>query len=511
MTLESTNTPLRSAGKPQKSRVLWAIFGIFVTIYAFLAFQSGIHNLPMFQSPERQEMLKEIELKGNENVPLSEVVDDALYAYPLWNTVTAYFTGTKFGFGTNGNTEQPIYYGTMSSTEQIVLSLHMVFGSLCIVLGCFQFWPSFRKNYKKAHRAIGGVYILGSFTMVLASIFHLSHTSIAETYQGFAFHIQLWFLALSTLIAQILAIVFLKKGNITLHMGFQLYTFLSFLNAPIQRYDWMVFGSMFPHLTQGEVNNLVNILTFWQCLLLGSLIFVWNRASSPRRATPFAAPPQPIPFKVMIGSFTVIGVGTVIATYLLWPGLSQWTVAKTMANATTLAADAALFEGKTLQNFAFTLAIATSMLSGVWLMIRNNQSRLARNLFYVSSIVAGVFQMVWGYRLGEPSLAVTAGGGFYWLSGISLFGFALLALYFDRKGNPGMWYDVMVFAVNFAFAPALLIWGFALWYALGVIPQNYVDIGHGYILAAGGALLNAAFSGYINLLGSPETAAHNLR
>ena len=507
-TLNASATPRRT---PRASRWIWAVFGLFVTFYALLAFQSGIHNLPAFQSAERTEMLRQIELKGNEGVPLSEVVDDALHAYPLWNTLTAYFTGTRFGFGTNGNTEQPIYYASMSSTEQRVLSVHMILGSLCIVLGCFQFWPAFRKAYPRAHRSIGGIYILGSLTMVGASIFHLSHTSIAETYQGFAFHIQLWFLAISTLIAQVLAIVFLKKRNIALHMGFQVYTFLSFLNAPIQRYDWVVFGSIYPHLTQGEVNNLVNILTFWQCLLIGSLIFVWNRAAAPRRSTPAVVAPSPLPFKVMIATFTAIGVASVTATHLLWPGLGQWTVARGITNPTTLAADAALFDGKLLQNLIFALSIVAAMVSGVWLMIRDATSRRARRVFYVTGIIAGLIQMYWGYSLGEPSMAVTAGGGFYVVSGVSLFGFAVLSLYLDRMGNEGLWYDSMVFAVNFAFSPALLIWGFALWYALGVIPQHYIDIGHGYILSAGGAILTPAFNGFINLLGSRETAAHNLR
>lgn len=511
MALETFNTPITSRRPIVSARAIWIIFGVFMAFYAFLAVESGYHNLPMNQSAERVELLKKVELESNDSVPLSEVLDDAIRAYPLWNTVTAYFTGTKFGFGTNGNTEQPLYYATMTSTEQRVLSIHMVLGGACLVLGCLQFWPSFRKKYPKAHRNIGGIYILSSLTMVAASLYHLHHTTIAETYQGYAFHIQLWFLALSTLIAQILAIVFLIKRNIPLHMGLQLYTFLSFLNAPIQRYDWAVFGSIYPHLTQGEVNNLVNILTFWQCLLIGALIFVWNRSASARRSRPVEVVPAPLPFRAMIGLFTVIGVGTLIATYLLWPGLGQWKVASTLLNQTTIAADAALFEGKTLQNLTFTIAIVSAMVSGVWLMIRDETSRMARNIFYVAAMIAGLFQLYWGFSLGEPSMAVTSGGGFYLVAGISLFGFAVISLILDRSGKEGLWHDAMVFAVNFTFSPALLIWGHALWYAIGTIPQHYIDLGHGYVLAAGGAILTPTINGYMNLLSSRETAAYNLR
>jgi hypothetical protein len=113
--------------------------------------------------------------------------------------------------------------------------------------------------------------------------------------------------------------------------------------------------------------------------------------------------------------------------------------------------------------------------------------------------------MIWGVQLGEPSMAVTSGGGFYIVSGLSLTAFTLLAVYFQMRGRAHLWHEVMVFAVNFAFAPALLLWGHGLWYLLDVIPEFYIDRGHGYVLAAGAAILTPTFNGFIGIMTSRET------
>ena len=63
----------------------------------------------------------------------------------------------------------------------------------------------------------------------------------------------------------------------------------------------------------------------------------------------------------------------------------------------------------------------------------------------------------------------------------------------------------MVFAVNFTFAPALLLWAHGLWYQLDIIPVFYVDRGHGYVLAAGAAILLPTFNGFIGMMSSRET------
>lgn len=500
--IDPTRKEARSLSKPL---LLWAVFCLILACYSLLVWDAGYKLLPHNYDPGHQQLIDEVEAAGNQAVPYSEISEKALEAYPLWNNLTAMVTGTYFGFGSNGNSDPVRYYTSMAPVEKSALSLHMVLGGAVLILGMFQFTPSFRKKHRKAHRAIGGAYILATFAMCFAAIYHMVHTGVENTYQGFAFHIQLWFLAVSTIIAQVLAIIFIKKRNFPLHLGFQVYTFAAFLNAPIQRYDWAILGWVYPHLTQGEVNNLVNILTFWQCLLIGYVLFAWNRSSAPVRPKPVEVAPKPMGLKIFLGLVTVAAVLTVLASYVSGTGLSGWTVAQGVAPASTLAAEAALYAGKYVQTAAFGILIAAAIVSGMWLMMRDDTSRLARIVFYVSAVLGGVQQIVWGLQLGEPAMAVTSGGGFYIVSGVSLTAFALLALYFQSRGREHMWHEIMIFAVNFAFAPALIVWGHGLWYLLDVIPAFYIDRGHGYVLGAGAAILTPTFNGFIGMMTSRET------
>lgn len=510
MTMRDLKVPSPQATGKSKWRAPWLMFCAVLGFYSLLVWDAGYRQSPVHTNPMEVQQLDRVEAKSNLGVPYRDVAADAMAAYPLWNNLTAMVTGTRFGFGANGNTDPLRFYASMTAHQKSVLSLHMVLGGIVLLLGLFQFTPSFRKTHRKAHRAIGSVYILSCFALVFASIFHMLHAGVENTYQGFAFHIQLWFLAISTLIAQLLAIYFIKRRNFALHLGFQVYTFAAFLNAPIQRLDWAVFGALYPHLTQGEVNNLVNILTFWQCLLIGYALFAWNRAASPARPDLAPTRSQPRALKMICALGAFAAVLTALALYVGTSGLGDWPAAQAIVPATTLAAEAMVHSGQPLQTAAFGVLIAAAILSGVWLMIRDEAARGVRRLFYISAIAAGLQQIIWGYQLGEPSMAVTSGGGFYFVSGTSLAGFAMLALFFQRRGNNHLWHETMMFAVNFAFAPALLLWGVALWHWLDVIPAFYVARGHGYILAAGAAILIPTFTGFVLMMTSRETRSRQM-
>lgn len=484
---------------------LWLLFAAFLAFYAVLVVQSGFHNLPINSGPEDVAKLAEIQAQGDQRVPYSEVAEAAREVYPWWNQLMAWVGGTYYGFGSNGATEPLLYYASMDPTDKSVLSVHMALGGACLVLGVFQFWPAFRRNYRKAHRAIGGLYILSAYTMVAASAYHLVHTGIENTYQGFTFHLQLWFLVISTTITQTLAIYYIKKRNFALHFGFQAYTFAAFLSAPLQRLDWVVLGALWPHLSQGEVNNMVNLAGFWQCLLAAYVIYVWNRESTPVRAQPLVHAPAPKGEARFFWTLALAGAATTVAFYLVWPGLGQWHVAREIVPASTLAADAALFADNTLRNAVFTATTCAAILSGMWLLMNNAASSRARRVFYGAAVVSALMQLSWAWQLGEPTMKVIAGGGFYALSGVSLLAFALLAMWAERRGREGLWREMMVYGVNFAFAPALLLWMHGIWWALGAIPTQYLDVGHGYLLAAGGAILAPTMHGFIGAFTSSES------
>ncbi len=504
LNLEKAKSTLRNPTARART-VLWLLFAAFLTFYAVLVVQSGVHNLPSNSGPGDVPLLNQIEAKADQGVPYSEIAKDVQQVYPWWNQLMAHVTGTYNALGSNGSTDPTRHYAGMDPTKKSVLSVHMALGGACLVLGIFQFWPYFRRNYRKAHRVIGGLYILSAYTMVAASVYYLVNTTIADTYQGFTFHLQLWFLVISTTVTQTLAIYHIKQRNFALHFGFQAYTFAAFLSAPLQRLDWVVLGWAWPHLSQGEVNNMVNLAGFWQCLLVAYVIYVWNRESSPLRPQPVPQAATPAAQARVFWALALAAVGTTVAFYLVWPGLGQWEVARGIVPASTLAADAALFADRTLQNLVFTAVTGAAIVSGMWLLVNDAASKRMRQVFYATAVVSGLIQLSWSWQLGEPSMKIIAGGGLYFITGVSLLAFAVLALWAERRGREGLWREMMVYGTNFAFAPAMLLWMHALWYALGVIPTQYLNVGHGYLLAAGGAILGPTFNGFIGAFTSSET------
>ncbi|MBX9607755.1 MAG: DUF2306 domain-containing protein [Gammaproteobacteria bacterium] len=497
-----------SLGNPShKAKLVWALFAVAATFYALLAMQSGIHNLPSNFDPRHLRMLDQVEAQANRGVPYAEVEDAAREAYPLWNNLMARVTGTYYGFGSNGTTDPTRYYASMRPAEKSVLSLHMVLGGVCLILGIWQFWPDFRARHRRLHRALGSAYVLSAYTMVGASVYHLLHTGVEHTYQGFTFYLQLWFLVISTAMAQTLAIYFIRKRNFALHLGCQAYTYAAFLSAPLQRYDWVMFGRLFPRLSQGEVNNLVNIMTFWQCLLVAYLIFVWNRAAAPAASRAVAVPAAPAWKAGLLWALALLGVASTVAFYVQAPGLANWPAARDIVPASTLAADAALFAGSTSLTLSFTVATCAAILSGMWLVLRGTGRGWTLTAFTCAAVVSGAIQMTWGWQLGEPNIKVIAGGGFYWVSGVSLILFALVTYWLEARGKVQVARETLVFAVNFAFAPCLLLWQHVQWQALDVIPPAYLALGHGYILAAGGAILVPTLNGFIAAFSSEATRA----
>ena len=87
----------------------------------------------------------------------------------------------------------------------------MMLGSVLMVCGILQFWPSFRKKYPKAHRMIGGIYIVAALLSMSMSMYHLIHTGADKTYGEFTFFFGLWMLAIGVVLSIALATYYIKK------------------------------------------------------------------------------------------------------------------------------------------------------------------------------------------------------------------------------------------------------------------------------------------------------------
>jgi hypothetical protein len=62
-----------------------------------------------------------------------------------------------------------------------LLTIHIVFGMIAILIGPFQFFPSIRKNYPHIHRLTGRVYLLSILiAAIAATILAINHNIIVQ-------------------------------------------------------------------------------------------------------------------------------------------------------------------------------------------------------------------------------------------------------------------------------------------------------------------------------------------
>jgi uncharacterized membrane protein len=97
-----------------------------------------------------------------------------------------------------------------------LLTLHIVFGMIAILIGPFQFFPSVRKKYPRFHRLTGKIYLISVLiAAIAATILAVSHNLIAD--RRFVFGTGLLGLAAAWLITSGLAYWALRTRNFVQH------------------------------------------------------------------------------------------------------------------------------------------------------------------------------------------------------------------------------------------------------------------------------------------------------
>lgn len=486
---------------------LYLVFMLAVVFYGVLAMQTGRYNLPAATEASRVTEIAAARAKGDAGVAYADLTAAEKDAYPIWVNLMGRVSSTRYTYGSDSISEITEYYAVMPATQKTILSAHMMLGGSCIILGLFQFWPAFRRRHRKAHRIMGALYVGAALVAMTLSVLHLLHAGIENTYQTFVFHVGLWMMVVGVVSSLLLAGYHIWRRNIALHLGWQAIGYGFLLTAPVQRYDWMLVGHFFPGISQGVGNGLVNVILFWQCLLLAYVLFAWNRAESAPRQQPVArvANARLTGVKrvaLLIGGFAIL---TIAQRYMFSTGLAGSEAARAMVPASLLASDAQLFAGSFLSPLFAGVMIA-ALGSLLYLVVFNEDARGVRALAAVTALAAGAIQMYWGWAQGGPSPATFSGGTFHMVTGLSMTVFALLMLLAGWRNRDALRSEWTIFLLLFALAPPTLFWVLEVMHALALVPEIYVGRGHAYMIAAIVPLTNAMLVGIIAAMQGRETA-----
>lgn len=160
--------------------------------------------------------------------------------------------------------------------------LHTTVGGVAIILFAAQFSARFRRNLKR-HRIIGRVAAALALTGMVGAAAYLLAVGPEGTYDGPAFYIQLWALALGTAVGVVLGVSAAVKRQIAMHQAFMAYAFALLLTAPLLRVGYLVFGNTWPETTQLETNMAgAALLSTWAPF--GAFLAARSLAGTDRRS-----------------------------------------------------------------------------------------------------------------------------------------------------------------------------------------------------------------------------------
>lgn len=169
----------------------------------------------------------------------------------LWNHVFAQAVGDEHALGAGSiHAEQQGVY----NAHRWVLLLHTTLGGTAIALAVFQL--SNRSRLRIAvHRRIGRIQSTLALTAMLGAMAFLVLAGPEGTFDGPAFYLQLWALALATVLGTSLGWIAIRRGHLASHRILMTYAFAMLCTAPFLRLLYILLGVAWPDSTQ-QVTNL---------------------------------------------------------------------------------------------------------------------------------------------------------------------------------------------------------------------------------------------------------------
>ncbi|WP_278312496.1 DUF2306 domain-containing protein [Lolliginicoccus levis] len=229
----------------------------------------------------------------------------------LWITSLSQVVGEDRATGPGSvEHEQAAVY----TANRIALLLHTTTGGLAILLAIAQFSSRLRARHLALHRATGRIFVGLVVISMITSMIYLVRVGPAGTFDGPAFHLQLWFLAIGTLTATIAAVVAIRARQLWIHQSLMAYAFALLLSAPLLRVQYLIYGAMDPSYSQ-ELTNMMAAIVLGFAVVSGAIL-ASRQFSAPGRT------PAPGMGWVDAAAWasTVLGVGVIIALHHRWIG-----------------------------------------------------------------------------------------------------------------------------------------------------------------------------------------------
>lgn len=521
---------------PLLSTLLWLVVGAALVGYGLLAFDSGTKISPALNPiPNGGPAIERI-LSEAEQGPIIMNVDEVEQFVPTWINIIADIESDEYAYGRDSVLPIEEHYLSMPESERHVLSTHMLLGIVLMGAGFLQFWPSFRRKYRKAHRFFGVLYVGAGFTSMAMSGYYLAVTDIADIYSTYVFYVGLWGMLVSSVLGLSMAGYAIYKRDIARHLGWQAIAFGFFLTAPTQRIYWIFLSPFSDGATFNEMNIVVNVLLFAQASLFGYLLFLVNRASSPirRTITDNVTVSEARPITQWMARLLPVSALVVLSWfYLIDSGMQSSSEIMRIVPATAATSHDVILVSIT--PLLLIGALTSVLVFGFKLIVTPFTSRMESPMAQstkfstfavaVSGIAAAAILCLWGYELGLPSHSKSLSGVFYMSTGLLMLVFLSIFIYnsimtrlannfsnsklseYSKSAahNFSFMKEILLFIVMLALAPVVQIVLLQLFGLIDFIPEQYRLEGHGYQMAAAFSLFLAIIVPFVSAIYSSHT------
>ena len=162
-------------------------------------------------------------------------------------------------------------FGTTFFNNQLWIVLHLVGGSMALLLGPLQFWVFIRNRYLRFHRFAGKVYMFGIFLIGISSL-RLSLVSFCVPCR-----ISLFLLTVFTLLATWFAWTAIKVRNIKTHRQMMVRSYVCVLAfVAVRLDDVMPLDFLFGAIEDSAFRRVVNEYFFsFVPLIIAEILMVW--------------------------------------------------------------------------------------------------------------------------------------------------------------------------------------------------------------------------------------------
>jgi hypothetical protein len=209
----------------------------------------------------------------------------------VWQVLQAFETSKTFAYGRGSSFEHTMEYLRLPRFNRASLLLHTSMAAFCMLAAPLQFWPTVRRRWPRAHRLMGRTYVATILLSMLGAAAFLATTPPAAMFAGLPFYRGLSIVCGATTATILLALYFIRRGDVVKHQIFMSLNFGFLVSAPMLRIDWTILGFFVRDRTQVELHQFTENFLGPQCLLVGYALFCAVRATEPLQSTPAPLPP----------------------------------------------------------------------------------------------------------------------------------------------------------------------------------------------------------------------------